>query len=204
MLGLRDSAFAMTLDKKALNILSLTSKFMSKMKSILVLSAAAMCLSATPSFAQYGSGSSANNLPSSSSTARRAKKVKSTVSKAEKRRQKALREKEAMEAKLAQKEKGYGSGTAKPVESYGSGTPKPAASYGPGTAQPAKSISAAPVKPAQAYGSGHKGGAVIKKERPSSYGSGHSTSGATLNCPAGTTPQANGSCLLTSGSLPTG
>ncbi len=167
---------------------------MPKIKSILVLSAAAMCLSTAPSFAQYGSGSSAGNLPTSTAPARRAKAAKTKINKAEKKRRDALKQKEAMEAKLAKKEKSYGSGTA-----------KPAASYGSGIAQPAKSISAAPVKPAQPYGSGHKGdAAVIKKESPSSYGSGHSNSGATLNCPAGTTPQANGTCLLASDSLPTG
>jgi len=206
MLGLRDSAFAELLHRVfELNILSLTSKIMSKMKSILVLSAAAMCLSTTPSFAQYGSGSSSNNLPTNSSTAKRAKKVRSTISKADEKRRMALKEKEAMEAKLAQQEGSYGSGTAKPAESYGSGTPKPAESYGSGTPKPTESYGSGTTKPTQAYGSGTpKPADSYGSGTPKPAGSYGSGNAVTINCPSGTTAQADGTCLITSGSFPTG
>jgi len=92
---------------------------MSKMKSILILSAAAMCLSATPSFAQYGSGSSYGNQTPRTSAPSSVRKAKKTISRADKRRIEAQRQKEIIEARLAAKDKAaqsYGSGTRQPLK----------------------------------------------------------------------------------------
>jgi len=169
---------------------------MSKMKSILILSAAAMCLSATPSFAQYGSGSSYGNQTPRTSAPSSVRKAKKTISRADKRRIEAQRQKEIIEARLAAKDKA--------AQSYGSGTKPAETSYGSDT------------KPAgTSYGSGTKSSAHVVKDNTSSYGpltkpsngSHHaspaaSQGGLPTNCPAGTKAQSNGTCLLTSGSLP--
>jgi len=148
------------------------------MKSILILSAAAMCLSATPSFAQYGSGSSYGNQTPRTSAPSSVRKAKKTISRADKRRIEAQRQKEIIEARLAAKDKdtkpagtSYGSGT----KSSGHVVKDNTSSYGPLT------------KPSN--GSHHASPAA-------------SQGGLPTNCPAGTKAQSNGTCLLTSGSLP--
>jgi len=202
---------------------------MSKIKSTLILSVAALCLSATPSFAQYGSGSSYGNQTPRTSAPSNVRKAKQTISKAEKRRMEAQKHKEAMEAKLAQQEQNaqsYGSGTKPAEKSYGSGTKASSPSYGSGT-KDASGTKSRDVVMEKGDAMMEKGDTMMKeevmmekgdtmmKDKASSYGSGseapaYGSGTATpatalpINCPTGTTAQPNGTCLITSGSFPIG
>jgi len=179
---------------------------MTKTKNILILSTATLIMSTTPSFAQsYGSGSSANSIPQTQS--RSVPRPSSrTLNKAEKRRLEAQRQKERFEAQLAKKEntaKSYGSGTTKPsVPSYGSGVDKApaAASYGATTHKPhaTKNVDADVMIDGEYV---MKEGDFMADKAPSAAPSSPSLP---INCPAGTTAQSNGTCLLTNSSFPTG
>jgi len=146
---------------------------MSKIKSILVLSTAAMCLSAAPSFAQYGSGSSYGAKTPTASTQSKVKNITRTISKAEKKQMDALRKKEQMEAQLVKQEK--------TAQSYGSGTKKGDAMMKKGDAMMEKGDAMmekgdAMMKKEDAMMK--KGDHMMKKEdvmmkeKPASYGSG--------------------------------
>ena len=179
---------------------------MTKCKSIIILSATALVMSAAPSFAQsYGSGSSANTIPQTQSRSIPRSSAR-TLNKAEKKRLEAQRQKERFEAQLAKKENAtnsYGSGTTKPsAPSYGSGTDKapPASSYGSGT----NKTNDAKKEEDQVMIDGEyvmKEGDFMadKISTPAT-----ASPALPLNCPAGTTAQSNGTCLLSSGSFPTG
>lgn len=174
----------------------MTESLMRKFKTTLILSAATLCLSAAaPSYAQYGSGtpggSSRPSISNTQSNVERAqRRAEKKARKALKKQQAALAEKEAMEKELLMKEKeaaAYGSGTPAAEPAYGSGTPAAEPAYG--SATPA-------AKPA--YGSG------TPAAEPA-YGSGNAAPvGLPTNCPSGTQPQTDGTCMLTSGSFPTG
>lgn len=142
------------------------SEFMLKLKSILVLSATAVLLSTTPSFAQYGSGTEA------------AKDVATDAAKDV--------------AKKKAKDTAYGSGTdaAEKVKdkAYGSGEHKADEvkdkAYGSDTKASTKVQE-------KAYGSDTKAAAPAQP----AYNSG-TTALPPANCPAGTKAQPNGTCML--------
>ncbi len=166
---------------------------MQKFKTTLILSAAALCLSAVPSYAQYGSGTPSNsggNISQTQSSVNSAKRrAERKARKQLKKQQAALAEKEAMEKELVMKEKenaAYGSGTPAAKPAYGSATPAPA--YGSGTPAAQPTYGSATPAPAPAYGSGN---AAPAAQLP-------------VNCPTGTQPQNDGTCMLTSGNFPTG
>lgn len=179
---------------------------MTKTKSILVLSTAALIMSTAPSFAQsYGSGSSANSIPQTQS--RSVPRPSSrTLNKAEKRRLEAQRQKERFEAQLAQKEnaaKSYGSGTTKPsAPSYGSGVDKAPAASSYGTV--AHKIDVTKKEEDNVMIDGEyvmkEGDFMVDKASSATT----SSQSLPINCPAGTTAQSNGTCLLINGSFPTG
>jgi len=112
---------------------------------------------------------------------------------------KAQQQKEKFEAQLAKKENSevsYGSGTTKSAPSYGSGTDAAPAvqSYGSKTLKTESVVKKVDhVKVDGDYVM--REGDFIKDKAPAS-------SSLPINCPAGSTAQSNGTCLLTSGSFP--
>jgi len=163
-------------------------------KTLLISAAIAMSFSATPAMAQFGSGTSYDKPRTTQTSKKAAKKKAEQLRKLEEARMK----KEAMERELQEKEQ--------MAQSYGSGTDEDAMkkkddamqkedamkSYGSGTTEDAMQKK----DEMKSYGSGD---GMMKKDEMKSYGS---SMGKPANCPSGTTPQTDGTCLLTSGSLP--
>lgn len=168
---------------------------MSRLSSTLMISLAACAFSAVPAFAQssYNGGSTyRNQQPAQASEA--AKEAKRTA-KAEKKLRKAMSKKEQMMKDGAMKDmKSNGS-----AKTYGSGTVVPAVKPTKDSMKQMKSHGSA-----KTYGSGTKADTMAAPMKDmKSYGSGTAAPMAKpTNCPTGTEPQNNGTCMLTSGSLP--
>ncbi len=170
---------------------------MNKFTTTALLTIAACAASAAPALAQssYNGGSTYRNQQTKDTSAiKKAKKL-------EKKRIEAMKKKEKMEKELMMKEQSMkkdamGADTmmkteemkAEKVKSYGSGTKPMDAMDKMDT-----------MKKTKTYGSDTK-----PMNKMDSYGSGAAptTMMKPTNCPAGTEPQNNGTCMLTSGSLP--
>lgn len=165
-------------------------------KTLFVGAAIALSFSAAPAMAQFGSGTSYDPPRKTSQSKKDKKKMEQ-----QKRLEEAKAKQEAMERELMEKERMAQKANEDAMEkkeemkSYGSGTDEAMEkkddmkSYGSDTQD----------------GMMKKDDAMMKKDKmmapANSYGSG-TAPGKPANCPRGTTPQDNGTCLLTGGSLP--
>ncbi len=185
---------------------------------ILLMSAALMMtFAAAPAHAQFGSGSS-YDTPRVTKAEKKAKKAEM------KKLEEARAKKEAMERELKEKEQmaqsSYGSGSDQDsmkkkddammkkddamMKKDDAMMKKDEKSYGSGTSEDAmmKKEDAMMKKDEmkKSYGSGDsmmkKEDAMMKKDEMNSYGSGTKMS-KPINCPSGTTAQADGTCLIT-------
>lgn len=163
-------------------------KIMSRLTSAILLSVAACAFTAAPSFAQssYGGGEYRNTTSSTAKAYKVAKEKAAAEEKAAKI--------EALREEALMKEKAMNEGHMMKDDHMKADTMvKSPAAYGSSTGAAASQGSATAGTPS--HDSATTG--------TTSYGSAPTAiSGKPSNCPSGTTAQDNGTCLLTSGSLP--
>jgi len=167
---------------------------------------AACALTAAPAMAQSsygGGGGSYRNQPSVDSNAKRLEKAQKKADKRARKQAEAMRKKEQMEKDLMIEEAAMKEDAMKADAMKADKMAPAATSYGSGaTAKPMSDT----MQKAGSHGSstGYKSDAMMKDDAmmkedamkdTKSYGSGTAV-GKPANCPTGTTPQNNGTCML--------
>lgn len=181
---------------------------MSRLTSAIILSVAACAFTAAPSFAQssYGGGDYRNTTSSVKSKAYKAAKKKAAEDAKAAAKEKAMMEadkmKDGMVDKAAMKDKTMMKDKAMMKDDHMKSDTM-AKSHGSATGASASHGSATTAAPSHGSATGAVPSHGSATTSTTSYGSSTGAAvGKPTNCPAGTTAQDNGTCLLTSGSLP--